>query len=180
MSQNVQITTSLPSNNVTRTQLIDSIESIIPRSTFTDDDTLGVSSQKLVAKPVIPRWVKVTKDYSLWSTAALTNTINLYTLAAGSIVHSVKVKHSAAFTGGAISACTLGVGITGSATKYISAFDVFQAPGATVLTIGPSTPTAENHTSSVAITALLTSTSANLSALTAGTVDIWILYSTAV
>lgn len=180
MSQNVQITTALPANNVTRDQLIESIESIVPRTAFTDDSTIGVDAQKLVAKAIIPRWVKVSKTHTDFAAAATTSTINLFTLAAGSIVHSVKVKHSATFTGGGVTAATLSVGIAGTLTKYVNAHNVFQATGDTVLAIGPSTPTAENHASTVTVQATLTTTTANTNALTSGTVDVWILYSQAV
>lgn len=179
MSQALQITTALPSNNVTRDQLIESIESAVPRTAFTDDSTIGVTAQKLFVKTIVPRWAKITKTFSDWATGATTNTIDLFTLPAGAIVHSVKAKHSATFTGGTVSACTLSVGITGSATKYINAHNVFQATGNTVQAIGPSAPTAEDHASTVAVRGTLTSTGGNLNTLTSGTVDVWILYSAA-
>jgi len=180
MSQNVQITTALPSNNVTRDQLIESIESIVPRSAFTDNSTLGVDSQKIIAKPIIPRWTKISKTYTDFATAGTTSTINLFTVAAGTIIHSVKVKHSATFTGGGVTAATLSVGISGSLTKYVNAHNVFQATGDTVQAIGPSAPTAEDHANTVTTQATLTTTTANTNALTSGTVDIWILYSQAI
>lgn len=122
---------------------------------------------------------KFTKTYSDFSTASTTNTITIKSLPAGGIIHAVKMKHSASFTGGAISAYTIACGITGSNTKYHTGRNVFQAPSEAnkwiYTTVGM-----EDHLAATTINATATSTSANLNAATAGSVDIWILYSVAV
>lgn len=123
-----------------------------------------------------PVWVKVTKTFGNLSAAALTNDIEVLSLAAKGVIHAVKIKHSAAFTGGAIAAYTVSVGIVGNLTKYAPAFDVFQAPGSTVMQISNLIGT-ENQGAATSIRLAATSTGANLNAATSGSVDIWILVS---
>lgn len=52
---------------------------------------------------------------------------------ANSMLLGVRKKHSVAFTGGSLSAMTVSVGKSGSATFFTSAFDVFQAVAATTV-----------------------------------------------
>ena len=126
-----------------------------------------------------PRWFKFTKTFTTLSAAATTNDIELFSLPAGGVVHAVKIKHSAAFTGGAISAYTVSVGIAGNLVKYSAAQNVFQAPGNTVFLLTATTGT-ENHGAATSIRLAATSTGANLNAATAGSVDVWVLLSKAV
>lgn len=127
-----------------------------------------------------PTWIKVgtALPYTSFQTAATTNTITLFSLIAAGIVHEVKIKHSTAFAGGSINAMTLSVGISGTVDKYASAFDVFQAVSATAFELSDALGT-ESHTGATNITITATSTGANLSALTAGVVDVWALLSVA-
>lgn len=126
-----------------------------------------------------PRWTKYTKTYAQLAAASTANDIELFSLAAGEVVHAVKIKHSAAFTGGGASAYTLSVGIAGNLTKYASAFNVFQAPGNTVLQLTNVVGT-ENHGAATSIRLAAVSTGANLDLITAGSVDVWVLTSRAV
>lgn len=122
-------------------------------------------------------WIKVSKAYTDFSAAARTNSITILSLPAGGIITAVKLKHSTAFSGGAISAYTISVGV-GSTTyvaKYLGAFDVFQATGATVFAVS-GTVDSESHSGAVNITATATSVGADLDAATAGVVDFWISY----
>ncbi len=123
-----------------------------------------------------PTWVKVTVGYAALAAAALTNDIEVLNLAAAGVIHAVKIKHSASFVGGSISAYTLSVGIVGNLTKYAAAFDVFQAPGNTVQQLTGTLGT-ENHGAAVSIRLAATSVGANLNAATAGSVDVWLLVS---
>lgn len=118
---------------------------------------------------------KVTLTYADFATAALTNTINLgFTLPAKGIVHMITGQATAAFTGGAISAYSLKVGITGDLDKYIFNQSVFELgldalmPGATM----------ESMSATTALKVTATSVGANLSAATTGSVSYWIYYST--
>lgn len=127
-----------------------------------------------------PEWVKVgaALPFTAFQTAALTKTNTLFSLIAGGIVHAVKIKHSASFTGGAIASCTMSVGIAGTVDKYASAFDVFQAVSGTAFELSDALGS-ESHTAATNITITATSTVANLAALTTGTVDVWALLSVA-
>lgn len=125
-----------------------------------------------------PSWVKVTLAFGAFSAAALTANANLYSLPAGGVLHAVKIKQSASFTGGAVASCTVSVGIAGNVSKYASAFDVFQAPASNTFQV-TGTVGGEDQASAAQLTATATSTGANLNALTAGSVDVWLLISVA-
>lgn len=126
------------------------------------------------------QWVKVgvAISHTAFQTAALTNSITLFTLAAAGVIHAVKIKHSVAFAGAAIASYTLSVGIGGTLAKYASAFDVFQAVSNTAFQLSAVTGS-ENNGATTPILITATSTGANLSASTAGTVDVWALLSVA-
>lgn len=147
--------------------------------TWTKNNSGGDETISPEVNSSVPRWIKVTKSYTDFSTAATTNNIEVYSLPAGGIIHAVKIKHSTPFTGGAISAYTISVGITGTLNKYANAFNVFQAAGGTVFQLS-TTVGSEDHGSATSIKAAAASTSANLNAATAGSVDIWLLVSVAV
>ena len=127
----------------------------------------------------IPIWLKYTFTYSALSTAALTNSITLVTLPAAGIIHAIKLKHSIAFTGGALSSYTLSVGISGNLDKYANPFNVFQATGNTTFYIAYGM-FSENHGATTSVLLTATSIGANLNAATAGSCDIWVLVSKAV
>lgn len=121
-----------------------------------------------------PKWYKVgaAVSYTTFQTAATGKNNTLFSLPAGSIIHAVKLKHSTAFAGALISAMTLSVGISGTVDKYASAFDVLQAVSGTAFELSQSMGT-ESHTADTDITITAASTGANLSALSAGAVDVW-------
>lgn len=125
-----------------------------------------------------PAWVRVGAGlyFPAFAAAALSKNLNLFQLAPGQIIHAVKIKHSEAFGGGAISACTISVGIAGSNAKYAAAFDVFQAISATAYQLS-TTVGAESAAAATQITATATAVGANLNAATSGQVDIWALLS---
>lgn len=125
------------------------------------------------------RWKKFTKTFTDLSFAGLTNDIQVYSLAAGEVIHGVKIKHSTAFSGGSIASYTVSVGIVSALTKYASAFDVFQATSNTTFQISNSFGS-ENHGASTSIRLAAVSTGGNLSTATTGSVDVWILVSGAV
>jgi len=126
----------------------------------------------------LPRWVKVTKTFTDLSFAGLTNDIEVYSLAAGGVIHNVKVKHSASFTGGTIATYDVSIGITGNFTKYSALFDVFQAPGNTVQQFSTNAGT-EDHGAATSIRIQATSSGDDLDQATTGSVDVWLLVSTA-
>lgn len=120
---------------------------------------------------------KVSLTYADFATAATTNTIDLgFTLPANGILHMITGQIVTNFSGGAISAYSLKVGITGETDKYLHDQSVFT--GADV----PLTTTfggeIESTTTTTALKITATSTGANLSAATAGEISYWIYYST--
>jgi len=153
--------------------------------TFESDATFGVvprlntafANAGAAVALTVPFWTKYTVTYTQLSAAALTNNIQLFSLGARQTVHAVVIQHTASFTGGAIATYTLSVGITGTLNKYASAFNVFQAPGNTVLQSSGGAFT-ENTGASTSVRVAATSTGANLSAATAGSATIWVLTST--
>lgn len=128
----------------------------------------------------VPQWVKVGNaiSHTAFQTAATTLSITLFTLAAAGLIHAIKIKHSTAFGGGAITAYTLSVGIAGTLAKYATAFDVFQAPSNTAFQTS-SILGSENNGAGTAILITAISTTANLNASTTGVVDVWALLSKA-
>lgn len=129
-----------------------------------------------IDEPAGPRWIPIDVDYTDFSAAATTNNVEIYSLAAGSIIHAVIVRTTTPFTGGAISAYTLSVGITGTATKYSAAADVFAGTQEDQLA---SALIPESWTAATSIKGFATSTTANLSAATAGAATIYLLVSEA-
>ena len=124
----------------------------------------------------IPQWSHFTFSYTDVKAASTTNTITLFPLPAKSKVIAGTVKASVAFSGGAISAVTMSIGGTVSVTDFMTAFDIQQAVGDTVysdMTANTSGGTMAAQT----VSAVFTSVGANLSALTQGTVEIWVLWS---
>jgi hypothetical protein len=122
-------------------------------------------------------WTKYTKTYSDLSTGATTNDIALCSLTAKGVILGIIVKHSTAFVGGAISAYAISIGIVGDLTKYAGVMDVFQAVADTTFWTIPAFG-AEDFGSATSIRLAATSTGANLDAATAGSVDVYILWST--
>lgn len=126
-----------------------------------------------------PTWIKFTVTHTQLQAAATSNNILLFTLPAGGVLGGVKTKHSVAFAGGSIASYTISVGLVGNLQKYSPAFDVFQAVGNTLMQMS-NVLASENQAATVAIQIAAVATGANLSASTAGSVDIWLLLSVAV
>jgi hypothetical protein len=124
-----------------------------------------------------PVWTKYTIAYGALSAAALTNSITLFSLGAKQVIHGVMIKHSAAFTGGSISAYSVEVGVTGDLLRYASPFDVFQSVGSSTFQASADL-SPEDFIGATSIKVTATSVGANLSAATAGSVDVWVLVST--
>lgn len=122
-------------------------------------------------------WRQFTLTHADFQEAGLEKTIELFSLPAGSIPHGVKIKHSVAFSGGAIATYTIQVGITGTLNKYLSAFNVHQAPGDAAKAlqfVALASLNEESPSAATSIKVTATSTVADLDASTAGSVDIWV------
>lgn len=126
----------------------------------------------------MPKWRRFSVAESDFTAAAAQESITLFSLAAGEIIHSVKIKHSASFTGGTIADFTLEVGISGAEDKYASAFDVFQAAADTTFQL-TDVVDSENHGSATDILVTARSASDDVADATAGAAEIWVLVSKA-
>ena len=125
-----------------------------------------------------PQWIKVTKSYTDFATAGLTNDIEIYSLPAGAMIHRVIIKHTTAFAGGTISAYTLSVGVASNLVKYATAFNVFQAVDGTTLQLSNNLDI-ENWDAATSIRGAAISVTGLLDAATTGTVEFHLLVSTA-
>lgn len=125
-----------------------------------------------------PKWIKIADSvpYSTFQTGALTNSIAATTLPVRGHIHACNIKHSTAFAGPSISAVSMRLGIAGVLDKYGNAFDVLQAVSGTAY--GPTEfYSSESWTATTSLLLTATSVGANLSALNAGAVSVWILAS---
>jgi len=118
-------------------------------------------------------WEKFTVTHTQLQAAALTNDIELFSLAAQEIVTGVVIKHSIAFAGTGITDYDLSVGITGDLDKYALSFDVDQAVTDSTFETN-SLVDMESFASATSVKISATSVGANLDQSTAGSVDIWI------
>jgi hypothetical protein len=105
----------------------------------------------------------VIKTYADFSTAALTNSVVLFIAPPRTIVRNVKTKHSIAFSGTAITAYTVSVGVAGALEQFSSQFDVFQAVAGNTFQLSTGIGSF-SHTAGTNILATATSVGANLNA----------------
>lgn len=113
------------------------------------------------------------KDFT--GNAGTTGAKVLRTLPAGTVVKRVLVKPTVQWAAPSLSALTARV--TTAQHNYGTAFNIFQAPGAEVFD-SDLTPFREKLNSTVDISINLTATGANLSALTAGELQVILVYDT--
>ncbi|MFA6582673.1 MAG: hypothetical protein WCS77_00095 [Elusimicrobiaceae bacterium] len=124
-------------------------------------------------------WTKYTLGYATLSAAALVNSADLFTLAAGQIIHAVKIKHSAQFAGGAITEYYISVGLVGNTSKYAPEYAGHAAVADDTFDINLGL-FGENNASGTAVKVTARSVGANLDTASQGSVDIWVLTSLAV
>lgn len=123
-------------------------------------------------------WVRFSVTYSDLSAAALLNDVLLMTLPIKGVPERIIVKHSASFTGGSLSAYSVSIGLTGELARFVDPFDVFQAPSDDTYADVEIIDGAPSFGGTTGIRIAATSVGANLSAATAGALDVWIKYST--
>lgn len=129
--------------------------------------------------PSVSRWIKIaTKTFTDFSTAGVVNTIaSGYLLPVKGIVTGCQIIPTTLFSGGIIASYTISVGIGSGAgiAKYGIATNVFTGAALATPNILPGI---ESTTTTTSITITATSTVGNLSAATAGSIDIYLLVST--
>lgn len=140
-TQTFDTTTTLPTSSCTQSDFYQLVKMLQPVSGLVDGTSIQVdtSTHALKGGNYAPFFRKVTKTFTDLAQASLTFDIELFLLPPGGFLHAIMLKHSAAFTGGAISAYTLSIGIGANLTKYMAAKSVFSAPSATsfYITWGP-------------------------------------------
>lgn len=149
--------------------------------TNTSDANKPVSTAQAAAIAAIPapQWIKVTKTYTNFATAALANDISIYTLPIKGYVHDVKIVASTAFSGGTISAATISIGKAGALTRYTPVVDVFTGNSSLLAAHAP-LPYCESMVATTDIRAaiIVVGVAQTLNNLSAGSVDIYLLIST--
>jgi hypothetical protein len=116
--------------------------------------------------------MRYTVTFTDATAAAKTATVALDTLPIGSLVKSVRMKTNVAFTGGGETAVTCSIGCAaGSATTFSATTDVFHAVGDTQFLAAAAAALAATYAADT-LQAFFTSTTNNLSGLTAGTLFI--------
>jgi len=114
--------------------------------------------------------VTATLGYADFSIAGTTKTVTARTLPGSRTLFSIIIKHTAAFSGGTISALTLDVGIATDTDKFIVSFDVMQAVSSGAQ---ESALVAYYPGVATAITVTANATGGNLSTLTTGSVTLY-------
>lgn len=147
------------------------------RGAVIENPSQGIQIVALGGTPTLDatsRLFKVVVTEADFTAAAAEESIDLFQLPAGAIIQAVKVKHGVAFSGGALSAYTLGVGIAALPQKYLTDFDVFSAPSATndkVATSGDE----ESHDAATAIKITAKSTGGDVADATTGSAEVWVV-----
>lgn len=138
--------------------------------------TSGVGDWKDVTTPGGggTSWTKYTLSHAAFQTAALTNNVALITLAAKASVDSILIKTTTAFSGGAISAYNLTVGITGTESKYLTSYSAFAAVAGSNYNVASINTLGADFNATESIKIFATSVGANLNASTAGSVDVYV------
>jgi len=108
---------------------------------------------------------------------ATTQQVALVTLPAKTVMHGVVVEHTVPFAGTAINAVTASVGTSGASTSVATDYDVHQAITALPYLNGGLNRAARTD-ATIALVVEIKTTGANASALTAGSVNVYLQTST--
>jgi hypothetical protein len=114
--------------------------------------------------------IAVTISYAAFQTASTTSTVSARNLPANRTLFALIAKHSTPFTGASITNVIIDAGISGDPTKFINGFDVDQATAASAQ---ESTLTLYYPAAVTDIQVRMTSTGANLSNLTQGSLVLY-------
>lgn len=135
MADNFEVDEILPELGCTRADFYAMLGTLIPKADLVNSDSLQVLSDKITAGDRLPFWRKYTVGFAALQLASLNNNVELFQLPAGGVLHAVKVKHSTAFAGTAITDVKLAVGLSLTLGKFVDVFDVDSAVSATNLRI---------------------------------------------
>lgn len=136
---------------------------------------INQNSNGVTLNTALPKFTKVTIPYTSLQTAATTVHSTLFALPAGAMLTSIIAKHSVAFAGTSITDVYLQFGQGTTYAQFASMFDVLAAVSDSNFAImTPNFVGSWASTTNIVLTAK--SVGANLSALTAGSVDIYYSY----
>ncbi len=124
-----------------------------------------------------PAWTKFTVTHTALQAAALTNDIELFSLAALGTIHGIVIKHTVAFAGTGITAYRISIGVAADLEKHSLPFNVLQAIGDTVKDV-TSVLDLESFSGATSIRIAAEAVGANLDQSSAGSVDVYVLSST--
>lgn len=117
-----------------------------------------------------PTWQKITIPYTTIQTAALTNAVNVFTLQAKQVVHATYLNVTTGFSG--TTTLTLSLGPSGSLTKFVAATSALSTGAIAGALTSPDLESV-GGTTIVQLNAI--ATVQNLSSLTQGSVDVYLL-----
>ncbi len=118
-------------------------------------------------------WKKFTVPYTDLQTAGLTKQVNLVSLDAKGIIEAVLIKSSTAFVGTSISSLLFDVGISTDTNRWVDDYDAKAAVSNSNFN-WVNVQEVPSFTTTTLVTLNATAVGANLSALSAGSVDIWL------
>jgi hypothetical protein len=129
-----------------------------------------------IGQPTVSKTVhyNVTKTQIAALGAVTAGDITLFNLPSAAVIDQTLTKPFVSVAGTSFSAATARV-ITAN-NNYGTAYDVFQAVGNTVSDFDGTHPHLENFVAVTPVLLHMTSTGGNLSATTAGSIDVWITY----
>jgi hypothetical protein len=182
MSNCLKTTETLPLTGCTRADIESLIETVQPDTGMADGTTLQVLNDTLAAMNAVPRWTKTTVGYSsvVALGAVLTGQISLNTVPDGAVILAVRIMSKVQWVG---STATLvaDVGTAGSATKYLTGYNLLTAPATDqyqlATTAGSEQTTVAGNGSGTVLKLRVTGTGANLDTVSAGSVTVWVLWS---
>lgn len=179
MARNFEVTATPPSTDCLKQDIIDAIEQVTPLAAVCDAATLEINNSLFQAMLNVPRWQKVgdALDYADFSYAGVQKSVKLFTLSAKGVIHAVKIKHSTKFAGTGITSLKLSVGITGALTKYCADHDALATVGDAVFTLAKEVQGETHNATGTDIYVTADALGANLDALAAGVVDVWVMHS---
>ena len=139
--------------------------------------TVQAGNVDAIAGGNIPRWYSYPVISGDFTAAETSEKITITTLNPGTIIHECFIYHIVSFTGGAISAYNLSVGLTATPDKYHADYNVYQAASSTTISPFGSGPWVEDMMNPIDLTVEAECVGDILSNAETGTAVIYLLIS---
>lgn len=128
----------------------------------------------------VPAWLApINISHTQFQTAGLTNSVTVYSLPAGGIIHGVKFKHSVTFDGPAITEYWLSLGFAGETQALLIEYDAESTPVANDNFAISQVFDSRNHVAATNVIMTARSVGNNLNTSQQGTGQLWLLVSQA-